>query len=410
MGERSSASGAVRSLSQYPPSVWLWDFDVDSANLKQAHLAYLSSLVILIRSKAPKPGSRGKWIISVTGRTSGTGSEAHNEGLSRRRAEAVATYLRNSLKDIPMEVNVGWVGEKGARNNVEDPWPRAVAIMAMEPIEGTKKTDPKPVRAPEVSVENLFAVRITYFSRYGLGVGRDVGGSSLKAGLKAGATRMAIGLQILDLAKREVASYRLTPVLVVGSAEVSLPTRSLDGPDSIDIPTPWGVSISVSGQKWRGKGHWIPFQDDRLDSVESLKTWWARVTKVRSGSLDLLLSPSAVVLEGFWHPEVIKIRKLEIPESGPLSVEFFADPALLGVPLVLTKEAEPWVGPTPLDELVQKVREVAAHVKTLQAVHRINRGARKGADTAAAAAKAAEVVAAINAASITAAANAAARR
>ncbi len=70
-------------------------FDIDSSRLLPESLERLEQLVAEIESRlSATPPALAR--IRIEGHTDSTGTEAHNEGLSERRAEAVATVLREA--------------------------------------------------------------------------------------------------------------------------------------------------------------------------------------------------------------------------------------------------------------------------------------------------------------------------
>ena len=62
-------------------------FDVDRSDLRQDFIPVLDSVSLVLKEYE-------QTLIDVTGHTDNTGSVAYNMGLSKRRADSVATYLR----------------------------------------------------------------------------------------------------------------------------------------------------------------------------------------------------------------------------------------------------------------------------------------------------------------------------
>ena len=134
-----------------PPSSLLYNFDVDGDEPKREHLAFL-------RGNAMAPLRNGG-SVAVVGLASRTGSTAHNQALSERRAKRVLECLREIIpKRFPVKQVVAY-GEipaqrEGYRNDVEDPRFRSVILLV-----STGPTPPEvpPVVniAPEIGVDAL---------------------------------------------------------------------------------------------------------------------------------------------------------------------------------------------------------------------------------------------------------------
>lgn len=80
-------------------------FAFDSAKLSQADQAKLDSVASRLKNEAPNAR------LTITGHTDSVGSEAYNQKLSERRAQAVADYLISSGIPSANIVNVIGAGE-----------------------------------------------------------------------------------------------------------------------------------------------------------------------------------------------------------------------------------------------------------------------------------------------------------
>src|SRR4029079_19031316 len=111
-------------------TVLFYNFDVNSAVLKPAHLQYLTTTVTTYLSK--------NLVATVIGLTSRTGSDAYNMGLSKLRAEAVSRAIKGLDASFSVIAGEGAVGEEAARiagvpDSTEDGWWRGVLILLQDP-------------------------------------------------------------------------------------------------------------------------------------------------------------------------------------------------------------------------------------------------------------------------------------
>lgn len=129
----------------------LYNFDIDGAEAKEDHVAFLVSEVI------PKlTGNRGH--IWMQGAASQSGSDAHNLRLSRRRVENVAGLLRaRGVLDRQMQLDA--VGESMAVGHArEDEADRAVQLVVIP----TARESPPPAQRvpPPPPVSSEFKIRM----------------------------------------------------------------------------------------------------------------------------------------------------------------------------------------------------------------------------------------------------------
>lgn len=107
--------------------VIIFNFDVDSAQLKLEHLDMLRSWVVPLLNK--------RYSISIVGLASRTGKTAHNLHLSQQRADRTLEFLSGEVRNNFNAKNVIGYGDlmaedAGDRENTEDPRFRAVLILA----------------------------------------------------------------------------------------------------------------------------------------------------------------------------------------------------------------------------------------------------------------------------------------
>jgi PGF-pre-PGF domain-containing protein len=90
-------------------------FDVDSVELRDAHIPDLDRVVQTLRRN---PGV----YVSVEGHADSDGTFGYNAGLSRERALNVAEYLRDQLEDTEVDIEAVWYGERrpAATNETEE--------------------------------------------------------------------------------------------------------------------------------------------------------------------------------------------------------------------------------------------------------------------------------------------------
>ena len=74
-------------------------FDFDKATIRPDLQAKLDNLI----AESPKLKEKGYSSVTIVGHTDSVGSEAYNQDLSQRRADAVADYL-SAGADVPREV------------------------------------------------------------------------------------------------------------------------------------------------------------------------------------------------------------------------------------------------------------------------------------------------------------------
>ena len=102
-------------------------FDFDSAELKPAAQEVVDQI-------AQKLSSQSSW-VRVDGFTDGKGSESHNIELSQRRADALATKIKEL--GTAQEVQSCGRGEQGTDGESEDPTARRVVVtISLSPLPG----------------------------------------------------------------------------------------------------------------------------------------------------------------------------------------------------------------------------------------------------------------------------------
>lgn len=136
-------TGAGKSTVYRAPTVGrdrtilLYNFDVDSPRLKREHKAILETLVVPLLSQG---GS-----TTLKGMASRTGSDAHNDALSVKRADAVKAYLMLAAPTAPHVFVAKGIGEKEATSDLEDQHFRSV-LLVVSPDKVAKMLPDKPVK------------------------------------------------------------------------------------------------------------------------------------------------------------------------------------------------------------------------------------------------------------------------
>ena len=98
----TSKEGKVQQLVGTPLTCYLYDFDIDGATLKPEHLNWLDQLKqkVVDPTKSSGKGAAGLYVW-LYGNASRTGDDAHNIGLSTRRALEVNNVVERKLVGIP---------------------------------------------------------------------------------------------------------------------------------------------------------------------------------------------------------------------------------------------------------------------------------------------------------------------
>ena len=109
-----------------PPGLLLFNFDVDSSQLKIEHRQYLHDKAV--------PRIRWGNSVAVVGIASRTGTKLHNFALSLRRAERTLEALKSEIREGFNARAVQGIGEmkaeaEGYRDNTEDPRFRSVVLL-----------------------------------------------------------------------------------------------------------------------------------------------------------------------------------------------------------------------------------------------------------------------------------------
>ena len=135
---------ADQDMASNVPRALLADFGVDSDILRPAHVVWLDGLATFLRRRAFPP-TKGKWVITITGRASKTGSDYHNRRLSERRCNAVRKHLANKLVGVSIEFAPTYLGEASPFNtkineNARDRSVEVFVVASVAPI----RIDPDP--------------------------------------------------------------------------------------------------------------------------------------------------------------------------------------------------------------------------------------------------------------------------
>jgi hypothetical protein len=130
-----------------PPSILLYNFDVNGDHLKPEHRAFLATRVV--------PALRKGGSVSIVGLTSRTGSFGHNKILSQKRADRTLGFLRHEVRTGFSATPTVGIGEllaaaQGNANNFEHPRFRSVILFVSERAE-----PPPPPAVVDVTPDNL---------------------------------------------------------------------------------------------------------------------------------------------------------------------------------------------------------------------------------------------------------------
>jgi len=105
----------------------LYNFDIDDATVKLEHKFWLAETVVPVAT-----GTRAAQVF-LKGAASRSGSTAYNDGLSKRRVEAVRQFLLGQGVDAG-QIQLTWVGEleaadRGEADGTEEELDRAVSVL-----------------------------------------------------------------------------------------------------------------------------------------------------------------------------------------------------------------------------------------------------------------------------------------
>jgi len=136
-----------------PPSLLLFNFDLDSDALKHEHRIGLLDGVV--------PQLRAGGSLSVVGLASRSGARAHNRALSGGRAERVLAFLRHEVPNgFAAKQVVGFgelkAAEEGQPNGTEDPRFRSVIVLVGRGPEPPPTPEPFDLSPESLLVGSLF--------------------------------------------------------------------------------------------------------------------------------------------------------------------------------------------------------------------------------------------------------------
>jgi hypothetical protein len=128
--ERKTGPGQVEEIGQ---ARLLFNYDIDSDELKPEHKQFLMNEVIPRARRSP----RGL-VVVADGTADRLGDARHNEDLSRRRALKLQSFLRQQLPNYAWQFSTKWQGERKAEKegdidgSVNDRF-RGVLLTVLEP-------------------------------------------------------------------------------------------------------------------------------------------------------------------------------------------------------------------------------------------------------------------------------------
>lgn len=128
--ERKTGPGQIEEIGQ---ARLLFNYDIDSDELKPEHKQFLMSEVIPRARRSP----RGL-VVVADGTADRLGDARHNEDLSRRRALKLQGFLRQQLPNYPWQFSTKWQGERKAEKegdidgSVNDRF-RGVLLTVLDP-------------------------------------------------------------------------------------------------------------------------------------------------------------------------------------------------------------------------------------------------------------------------------------
>jgi hypothetical protein len=138
---------------QQPPSLLLFNFDIDSETLKHEHrVGLLDGVVPRLQTGAS---------LSVVGLTSRSGSRGHNRALSGRRAARTLAFLRHEVPNGFVARQVVGFGElkaaqEGQPDGAEDPRFRSVVLFMGRPAEPPPTPETFDLSPESLLVASLF--------------------------------------------------------------------------------------------------------------------------------------------------------------------------------------------------------------------------------------------------------------
>ena len=148
---RTGRGGCERR--QQPPSLLLFNFDIDSDALKHEHRVGLLDGVI--------PQLKAGASLSVVGLASRSGTRGHNRALSGRRAQRTLDFLRHEMPNGFVAKQMVGVGElqaadEGQRDGIEDARFRSVVLFTGWPAEPPPTPETFDLSPESLLIDSLF--------------------------------------------------------------------------------------------------------------------------------------------------------------------------------------------------------------------------------------------------------------
>jgi hypothetical protein len=133
MFQKTSKEGEVHQEPPPADQARLWDYDIEGAQFKSRHKAFLDKIIAKIKSKPDQ-----EWVIVIGGTADTLGKgKFDNKALSEQRANVVANYLRQHLRQAKVTIDPKGFGDEPAAAkdaaNVRDDWFRAVDVALTAP-------------------------------------------------------------------------------------------------------------------------------------------------------------------------------------------------------------------------------------------------------------------------------------
>ena len=137
-----TTKGMIVSARLGPPfEAVLADFEIESSKVREQHDWWITNR---LTPHIQRRDQATRWKIYLTGMTSQSGTDKYNMGLSKKRALAVETRIRDALPGAHLSFETRWVGESRASPAWEGAIDRAVHVTAQAYFDGQPPPPPPP--------------------------------------------------------------------------------------------------------------------------------------------------------------------------------------------------------------------------------------------------------------------------